>query len=275
MFIRKKVMKVKSLGYRTDLIFHGFDGKITDRGDYLVIQTPKNPEFYWGNFLLFSQPPQAVDIEQWRTLFKREIGGPPEVEHQVFGWDSPSGEEGDIRPFIQAEFRPTRDIVMTSSAPHIPARPCSEIQVRALEDDGDWAQALENTITCREPDFEESDHRIFKQKQMERYRMMAASGLGDWYGAFIGERLVADLGIFHDNEVARYQNVETHPDFRRRGIAGTMVYEASRQAIDKYDLETLVIVAEEGSNAARLYQSLGFQQTETQVGLEWWPKIAH
>jgi hypothetical protein len=47
-------MNVKSLGYRTDLIFPTFDGEIIDRGDYLVIRTPKNPTFYWGNFLLFA-----------------------------------------------------------------------------------------------------------------------------------------------------------------------------------------------------------------------------
>jgi ribosomal protein S18 acetylase RimI-like enzyme len=266
-------MQVQSLGYRTDLIFSTFDGEITDRGNYLVIQTPKNLDFYWGNYLLFSQPPQAGDFEKWRELFKNEIGGAPAVEHQVFGWDSVSGEEGEIEPFLKAGFRKSRDTVMTCGAPHIPARPSGEICVRILENDADWAQAFENTIKCREPEFTEAEHRVFKLKQMKRYRMMAAAGLGDWYGAFIGERLVADLGIFHDSEVARYQNVETHPDFRRRGIAGTLVHEASRQAIDKYGLETLVIVAEEGSNAARLYQSLGFRQTEMQVGLEWWPAM--
>ena len=266
-------MQVQSLGYRTDLIFAAFDGEITDRDAYLVIQTPKNREFYWGNYLLFAQPPQAGDFEKWRAIFKKEIGKPPDVKHQVFGWDTVRGETGEIEAFLQAGFRTTRDTVMTCDAPHPPARASTEICVRALKEEADWAQALENTIICREPEFTEREHRIFKQKQMKRYRMMAAAGLGDWYGAFIGERLVADLGIYHDGEVARYQNVETHPDFRRRGIAGTMVYEASRQAIKKYELETLVIVAEEGSGAARLYQSLGFRVTEMQVGMEWWPNM--
>ncbi len=67
-------MNVKSLGYRTDLIFPAFDGEIIDRGDYLVVRSPANPAFYWGNFLLFSQPPQEGDFREWRDLFTLEIG---------------------------------------------------------------------------------------------------------------------------------------------------------------------------------------------------------
>lgn len=57
-------MQVRSLGYRTDLIFPAFDGQITDRGDYLVVRTPSNPTFYWGNFLLFDRPPGDGDFER-------------------------------------------------------------------------------------------------------------------------------------------------------------------------------------------------------------------
>ena len=56
-----------------------------------------------------------------------------------------------------------------------------------------------------------------------------------------------------------------------RDIASALIVEADRQAQAAYDLHELVIVAEEASNAARLYQSLGFQPTERQVGMERWP----
>jgi len=55
-------MKVRSLGYRTDLIFPRFDGEIIDREGYLVIRTPTNPTYFWGNFLLFQNPPGAGDF---------------------------------------------------------------------------------------------------------------------------------------------------------------------------------------------------------------------
>lgn len=81
-------MQLQSLGYRTDLIFPAFEGEILDRGTYLVIRTPTNPSFHWGNFLLFAEPPQPGDFQRWRDLFAREIGTPPQVQHQTFGWDT-------------------------------------------------------------------------------------------------------------------------------------------------------------------------------------------
>ena len=264
-------MFVKSLGYRTDLIFPAFDGEIIDRGDYLVVRSPTSPNFYWGNFLLFSQPPRKSDFALWRDLFAREIGTPPETEHQVFGWDSPGGEEGVIDPFREAGFSLNKFAVMASRDPRSPVKPADQVAVRALKTAAEWEQAVENQVRCREPGFEEADYRLFRTRQMDRYRRMAASGLGDWYGAFTGGQLVADLGLFHDQDIGRFQTVQTHPAFRRRGIASTLISEAGRQAVEEHQLKTLVIVADQDSSPARLYASLGFQQVEKQVGLAWWP----
>jgi len=266
-------MIVKSLGYRTDLIFPAFDGEVLDRGDYLVVRSPSNPTFYWGNFLLFSQPPQTGDFIRWRALFAKEIGELPKVEHQVFGWDSPGGETGICQPFLQAGFRLSRGPVLVGDAIQPPVNRSNFIEVRPLQAQTDWAQAVENQVICREAEFEEEGYRDFRRLQMSRYRRMVAAGLGNWYGAFIDERLVADLGIFYDGQVGRYQSVQTHPKYRRQGIAGTLVYEAGRLAMATFNLDTLVIVADTGSAAERLYRSLGFQESEVQVGLERWPGI--
>ena len=159
---------------------------------------------------------------------------------------------------------------MTATELQRPARPSNMVSIRALTTVSDWGFAVDNQVVCREPDFEAANYRIFRSRQMDRYRKMVESGLGDWFGAFVDKRLVAELGIFHDNGLGRFQSVQTHPDFRRRGIAGTLICAAGRQAMAKYDLNTLVIVAEAASSPAGLYESLGFQVTERQVGLEWW-----
>jgi GNAT superfamily N-acetyltransferase len=264
-------MRLRSLGYRTDLIFPAFDGQVVDHGDYLVVRTPSNPGFYWGNFLLFDRSPQEGDFDRWRALFKNEIGVPPEMHHQAFGWDSPEGDEGVIEPFVQAGFEAKRDVVMTTTEPWPPVRLARAVDLRPLQTESEWAQAADLQVVCREPVFEETAYRQFRQRQMERYRRMSEAGLGDWYGASIDGRLVADLGVFHDKDLGRYQSVETHPDFRRQGIAGSLIYEAGRQAIARYDLHTLVMIAEQGASPARLYESLGFQPIETSVGLLWFP----
>jgi GNAT superfamily N-acetyltransferase len=263
-------MKVKSLAYRTDLLFPAFDGEIVDRGEYLVIRTPANPRFYWGNFLLFRDPPRAGDERRWPELFAQEIGAPPAFVHQTFGWDSTAGEEGASRAFLAAGFRLSRCSVLTAGDIHFPPRHSRDVVVRTLATDEDWRQALELQVETREPEHGESTHREFRRRMIARYRAMIHAGLGAWFGAFLDGLLVADLGIFHDRAVGRYQSVATRADYRRRGIAGTLVGESGRVALDQFGLRRLAIVAEAGSAAARLYEACGFRQTEFQMGLERW-----
>lgn len=263
-------MKPRSLAWRTDLIFPAFDGEIVDRGDYLAIRTPSNPTFYWGNFLLFGRPPAAGDEERWPRLFADEIGLPPRVRHQTFGWDSPEGDPGAAEAFVARGFRIIQSSVLTASAVRPPPHAASELIVRRLERDDEWIQATENQIRCRDEGHSEAGYRVFKEAEMRRYRSMAEAGLGAWFGGFIGGILVADLGIYRDDAVGRFQTVETHPGYRRRGLAGTLVHQAARHALGEMGIDVLVLVADADSQAERIYRSVGFLPAERQVGLERW-----
>ncbi|MHA0044500.1 GNAT family N-acetyltransferase [Deinococcus sp. PEB2-67] len=64
------------------------------------------------------------------------------------------------------------------------------------------------------------------------------------------------------------QSVETHPDARSRGLAGTLVHHAGEWAREHLGARTLVIVADPEYHAQRLYQSVGFTPTEVQIALE-------
>ncbi len=262
-------MNVRSLAYRTNLFFPAYEGQIVDRGEYLAVRTPSNPTCYWGNYLLFSHPPGRGDEVRWRKLFAREIGVPPTVQHQAFGWDSPEGESGLIEPFLGLGFEADNGVVLTSSRPQPPARPASFVTIRPIASDADWSTAVDFQVASREPGFDESEFRVFRARSMDRYRRMSPDGRGDWYGAFIEERLVGDLGLFHQAGLGRYQSVTTHPDYRKRGIASSLVYEAGRQSIARYGLQNLVIVADLDSSAARVYASVGFVAAERTVGLLW------
>ena len=263
-------MEVKSLGYQTDLIFVSFDGVIIDRGDYLVIKSPTNPSYYWGNFLLFDYPPSEGDFQRWPGLFAREIGSPPAVIHQTFGWDTAEDEHGVIEPFLKDGFHLEQSVVLTSQQPTLPSKAARGVTIRPLMSDDDYSQSIENQVVCREPEFTETEYRLFRKRQMKRYRSMTGAGLGNWFGAFIGNQLVADLGIFHSSQLGRYQYVQTHPDFRKQGIASQLVYESGIYALDQYGVNTLVIVADVGSQAERLYKAVGFNVVGHQLGIGKW-----
>ncbi|HEY5982622.1 MAG TPA: GNAT family N-acetyltransferase, partial [Anaerolineales bacterium] len=260
-----------SLAYRTDLIFPAFEGRIVDRGDYMVILSPSNPTYYWGNFLLFSAPAREGDFDRWRDLFKREIGEPPRITHMAFGWDGTDGAAGFVEPFVQANFQLEHTVVLAAAEPVPPLRPNADIEIHTLSSDADWNEAIELQVSAREGGHTEADYRTYREDACARYRRMEAAGRGHWYGAYLDGRLVADLGVFHDEHgLGRYQSVETHPDFRRQGIAGTLVYEAGRRAIREHGLHTLIILADDEGDPARMYQSVGFKPTEKSAGLVWW-----
>lgn len=265
-------MNIQSLGYRTDLIFPRFDGEVLDRGEYTVICTPSNPTFYWGNFLLFPAPPAVGDMDRWQQLFAQEIGVPPATNHLAFGWDTVQGETGNLEPFLATGFGMNVSVVLTAQEVRKPPKYNQEIAVRPITEDCEWEDALNIQIACREPGHGLDSYRSYKARQMARWRAMSEAGIGKWFGAFLDGQMVGDLGVFRDGDVGRFQSVGTHPDFRRRGVCGTLVYEAAQYALAHLGAKTLVMVADEDYHAAGIYESVGFRPTERQVGVDWWER---
>jgi GNAT superfamily N-acetyltransferase len=98
-------------------------------------------------------------------------------------------------------------------------------------------------------------------------RLLTDTGRGAWFGAFADSRLVAQLGIVATGAgLARYRDVETHPDYRRQGLAGTLVYHAGQFARSALAASTLVICADPDGPAIGVYRSVGFAGSETSVG---------
>jgi hypothetical protein len=116
-------MRLRSLGYRTDLIFARHYGMVADRGDHLVIRTPSNPGFHWGNFLLFAQPPGEGSLARWKALFHDEITARQPARHLAFGWDSPEGERGRLEPFLEDGFLLNENVVLTADTVDSPPAP--------------------------------------------------------------------------------------------------------------------------------------------------------
>ena len=66
-------MHVSSLGFRTDLALLTASGSVVeDRGTHLVVRSPDNPSYFWGNFILLAQPPVPGG--------EREVVGPVHTE---------------------------------------------------------------------------------------------------------------------------------------------------------------------------------------------------
>ena len=140
--------------------------------------------------------------------------------------------------------------------------------LRRLRDDDDWAQAAELRLEVYE-ESENDEHRAFVERQLAESRELCERGDGTWFGAFADGRLVSSLGLIRAlPDTGRYQTVETLDAYRRQGLAGRLIFEASRWGASALGLRRLVICADPEYHALRLYEALGFVAVERQVQLQ-------
>jgi GNAT superfamily N-acetyltransferase len=252
-------VEVRSLGYRTDLAILALEGsQVTDRGDHVVIRTPGNPDYWWGNFLLL-QDLGAGAGGGWMARFAAEFPG---ARHMTLGLDET--DAGLVDPGELAGMTMERNAVMTAASVHAPPHPDTGAVMRMLKGDADWRQSLElaAAVYAGEPGGDAG----FLTKQAAAKRMLVEAGHGAWFGAFLDGTLVSQLGlIVSESGLARYRSVETHPAARRRGLAGTLVWHAGATALAD-GVRTLVMVADPADGAIRVYRSVGFTVTESQIG---------
>ena len=248
-------MQLASLGFRTDLALRAAEGsEITDRGGYLVIRSPGNPAFWWGNFLLLRAWPREGD--GWLDRFAAEF---PQAKHVAIGLDAT--EAGGEVPAEFATLEPETSTVLTCTDVHAPRHLNQAAEIRPLVSDQDWRQSVELTLRC----YGEQTPGDFQQLRSAVRRRLTQADRAAWFGAFDGVRLVAQLGICDaGGGLARYQDVETDPAARRRGLAGTLVWHAGRFARAGLGASTLVIVADPAEGAIRIYRSCGFADAQTQ-----------
>ncbi len=255
-------MRIRSLGFLTDVALRSLEGaEVADRGDYLVVRSPDNPGFWWGNFLLLGALPEPGTAGAWLARFAAEF---PTAQHVALGMDTTGGEEPIPAEFLAAGLEAQRDTVLTCAAVRPPPHPNSEAEVRRLESDTDWQQSLDLGLRC----FGDDGPQEYQHRRAAARRQVTQTGHGAWFGAFTGGRLLAQLGLCDaGGGLARYQDVETDPAARRQGLAGTLVWHAGRYGREVLGPSTFVIVADPADAAIRVYRACGFADLQTQLSL--------
>ena len=256
-------MDITSLGFRTDLLLLELAGSVFhDMGEYVVVRTPENPGYWWGNFLLYRTPFAPDDTELRGDDFRREF---PDAKHVAFGIDNTDGDAGAVDELIAAGFMVEHSTVMTAERVVPPLRPNEEATYRFLTSDADWEQVYHQSLACAELEVD-AEYEEFTRRKLAAKREVVDAGHGKWFGAFDGDRLQSSLGlVFDGNGLARFQNVQTWPDDRGRGLAGTLVHHASTYGLGEGRARKLVMVADPDYVAIRIYRSVGFADSETQL----------
>ena len=104
----------------------------------------------------------------------------------------------------------------------------------------------------------------FDAAELPGYRFVALGA----DGSVLGWTAVSPVSARTGDAGAVEHPVSVRPDARGRGLAGTLVHEISRFGFADLDAQTLVMVADPEYLAIRVYRSVGFADTEVQIGTE-------
>lgn len=286
-------MNIHSLGQLTDMHLIGKDTQHITRhtpiGDYVVVHTPSNPEYFWGNYVLFSQAFLLEDTSQFdnamtrcRTIFTRELtplyranttlSAP---EHVAFAWDNDVTTPIDAMVLQKMQDDACFDTIQVltrrgdTKLPDDIGYDFRKIDITNHDTpDSEWQQLISTKIAESGSRFNPEEMRGYIRVKYAFYRQLIEQGKGYWFGAFKNEKLVASFGIFivtcgEHETIARFQSVDTHPDYRRQGICRNLI----RYAMNTFaDSTTFCIITDAGSDAERVYRSVGFAPTEVLHG---------
>jgi GNAT superfamily N-acetyltransferase len=245
-------MHIRSVGLGTDLELARTRGTVVDRDDYLVVTTPDDPSYYYGNLLVLPAAPQVGEVAYWTRKFAAELGVNPDIRHVALRWDGIHGDTGATDELVAAGFTLEHSVVMTARALTAPS---VDYQLRPL-----YGRELPATadLEFADSDIHDDLFRRFLHRRAAWKQRLVEAGTAAFWGAFDAGVLVGSLGLVPLGDRARYQDVQTAASHRKRGIAGALLVAAAAGARDR----ELVIVAEPDSAAERLYTRLGFSPIE-------------
>jgi GNAT superfamily N-acetyltransferase len=247
-------MRTFSPGWATDLAVLEHSGSVVeDHGDHLVVRTPHNPDFHWGNCLFVTDEDTVDEAARWVSAFRSAF---PEATWVAIGLTRmPDDQDAWVAQGLDLELD---DVLTTRTLPRQTSLP-EGYTVRRLSGQ-DWVQhvALSVQENDRTGDYDPELHERFAQTRAQARRALCEQDLGASFGAFADGVLVADLGIVRCGTTARYQSVGTNEQHRRRGLASHLLGVAARWAADR-GCDQWVIVTEATNPAGRVYRSLGFE----------------
>lgn len=260
---------LRSRAYETDLFLARQGGEVVARDRYVVVRTPSNPDFHWGNLLVYPEPPDAEAAGGlWEEDHARELPG---IRTVLLGWDRPDGARGSADAFGARGFEVDESVILTVTRDALvkPSKWNADVRVSPLRSDDEWRAAIgaqTNAFAARRSGSMDDLVR-FVERQYAGFRALQQAGLGEWWGAWVGGELAGSLGLVRvGGGLGRFQLVGVDPRFGRRGVCATMVHHVATDAFAR-GLDMLVMAADATYHAARVYESVGFSRSETLIAV--------
>lgn len=147
-----------------------------------------------------------------------------------------------------------------------PRQPCRGVRIARVDGDEAWEAAVEVQASDATAGHR-ARYEALVRDVMRLNRRAVAAGHGSWWGAFDGDQMIATLGLFRVDDMARFQAVVTRPACRGRGIAATLLHHAAEAARADWDTALLLLEADADGPALDLYRRLGLAPLERRTSL--------
>ena len=252
------ILRGGNLGLATDLLLHTEIGMVESRDDYIVVRTPDAPEYFFGNMLVLHKRPSANDLRLLEHDFGQLVGTPPLIAHRTFAWPESADSEVTFDAFVEQGYDATVCRVLVAHPDEIiPVATNPLVSVRPFTTQQDWDDWSRMQLADM-PNPTGIGSQRYMAHQQRAYRSLIERGLGNWWGAFIGNEQVGSLGLFFLDGIGRFQTVITGAQHRNRNVCKTLVTEVIRLSAGRSD--RLVMVADETQHAGAIYKAMGFRQ---------------
>lgn len=222
---------------------------------YCVYRSDMFPHFYGANCIEITCNEGRI-LRDWEYVFEQHF--PTDVyRHKTFVYQKNIVPETLAEEAQQAGYDVVQvDAWMYTRKPLLSTPLPSGLCFGRVETTGDWNQ-----------------YRAFYHEVNKGERWYTPSGCDSlfnkttyvsdaigitWLYLAEGDVFVAVIGVFFHNGIARLQDVETHPLWRRRGLATHLLYRVCSYALHTHGADAVVLCADVDYVAIDLYKKMGF-----------------
>lgn len=243
--------------------------------DFAAYMTPTRADFWWGAYLVSRIPVTKENLAATLGEWEKRLGTLKDIRKKIIQWELPVGDLPIADLDLRAEFNDpsatfhVNSVLVATPFTMKPTLTLPDVTLHLATTERDFDATLEMTLADLESTPESPATADFLRWKHGQFYEGVKNGCGKWWMLKYKGEIVANCGLFSHGRTARFREVTTHPNWRRRGFARTLCKLVLSEGVKDGSVEQVFIVAEHASSPERIYKSVGFSLSSFQVALQW------
>ena len=264
------------LGSLSDCFARCPDTSVEATEQVIVYKTKTRPDYWFGNYIVSSSPVTSESLPEIRSQWQKEFAQEAGILWQIVEWEIPFDEQMPDISKVARALNAEIDISIVRIARrgefqlHLSRTELvADIELIKVKNQIQYENSLQIALADHEAAPESGATADFIQWRLEQRLKSAMLGNGDWWLLMNQGMPVASCGLFFDPDglKGRFREVTTHPEWRGRGFATTLVRMLGQNFLTQGQVQELIIVSEPDSIADRIYSKLDFKAVSYQIAL--------